>query len=158
MLRTDNHTEATAIDRIHFSIKSPSTSAIIFTEESSLAKFRRRTPYDLEVIIKGKTHAATYLAREDERWKTFRVAWLTLRPYVFERTDGSVGGIDWKVWNLIGEKLGIKFKFLKQSPAFVPMYMKLPHRQAELALLGTSFNHQMLQVPYFLFKIPTTCQ
>ncbi len=74
-----------------------------------------------------------YFARRDANWRTVKVTFVSMSPYVIIDKKGKISGADVVFWNIMAENLGLTLNFVK----------------------GTSFNGMFQQVKYVLLIIPT---
>ncbi len=144
LLQSENLTELRLVDK-HYKSWKVLSKVVILTKNSQILDDLSRRSYDLQALMQNGMSVA-YSASKDKRWRTMRVAWAEIRPYIHIDQDGHMSGIDFDMWKVIGSKLGIKVEYRNKSETLYEVYKALPMGKAELAGFGTAFTETMLQV------------
>ncbi len=109
------------------------TSLTIITSNGTLygfGKTLRKITFDMNIfLVNNKNEVLSqhhYFSREDVNWRSVKVTFSPMSPYVMINRKGKISGADVVFWNIMADKLTLKLEFVK----------------------GVSFNGMFQQVKY----------
>ncbi len=131
-------------DTYFFASKIPFKLTILANSFKQSTGIKPKKAYDYHVVT--DTGVQRYVANTDMRWRELRAAYTLVYPYLARSKDGEWSGMDWDIWEVICQSLGLKLNMDEKHSTFASAYKSLTNRSVDLTLPQSPYSHALLEV------------
>ncbi len=107
-------------------------------------RVKPKKAYDYHIVTDAGVQR--YFAKTDIRWRELRAAYALVYPYLARSKFGEWSGLDWDLWEIICQSLGLKLNMVEKHSTLASGFKSLTNMRVDLMLPQSPFSYPLLQV------------